>query len=140
VHDAALVGRLERLGDLQRDLQRLVPRERAAREPLREVLPLDELHRQEAHTVRFVKTVDRRDARVVQRRQQLRLALEAGQPLRALREHRGQDLDRHLAVERGVERFPHHPHATLADLLDDAVVQKLAARFDLHHAPLPPGF
>ncbi len=141
MHDAALVRGLERLGDLQRDSQRLVTRKRAVGEPLREVFTLDELHRQEAHAVRLVQAVDRRDVGVVQRGEQLRFALEAGEPLGTLREHGRQDLDRHLAIERGVEGLPHHPHAALADLVHDAVVQELAARFDRHAAlHLPRGF
>ena len=36
----------------------------------------------------------------------------------------GQDLDRHLAVEGGVGGRPDDPHAALAELFTDAVVEK----------------
>ena len=44
VHDAALVRGLERVGDLCRDAQRLVDRDRPLRDPLDERRPVDELH------------------------------------------------------------------------------------------------
>ena len=47
VDDALLVRLLERLGDLLRDRERLVDRDRAALQPLGEVLAGDELHREE---------------------------------------------------------------------------------------------
>ena len=47
--DALLVRRLERLGDLPRDRQRLVDRNRPVRQPLGEVVAFDQLHRQEMH-------------------------------------------------------------------------------------------
>ena len=46
--DPLLVRRFERLGDLPRDRQRLVDRDRAARDPLREILALDEFHHERA--------------------------------------------------------------------------------------------
>ena len=46
--DPLLVGRFERLGDLLRDLQRLVDRDRPARDALGQRLALDELENQRA--------------------------------------------------------------------------------------------
>ena len=69
---------------------------------------------------------------MIERREQLGLALEARQPVGVLGEKIRQDLDRHLAVERGVERAPHHTHPTLADLLDEAVVAELLAGGEFH--------
>ena len=47
MHDAFLVRPLQRVGDLQRDRERLFDRHRAAEQPLGECLPFDELHDQE---------------------------------------------------------------------------------------------
>jgi hypothetical protein len=47
VDDALLVRFFERFGDLLRDCERFVHRDRAALQPLREVLAGDEFHRQE---------------------------------------------------------------------------------------------
>ena len=46
--DPLLVRRFERLGDLLRDRQRLVERDRAARDALRQVVALDQFHHERA--------------------------------------------------------------------------------------------
>ena len=56
--DPLLVRRFEGFGDLARDGQRLVKRNGSARDPLREILTLDELHDEGAHAARFLETVD----------------------------------------------------------------------------------
>ena len=48
VDDALLVRRFERLGDLLRDRQRLVERNRATRDALRQIVALDEFHHERA--------------------------------------------------------------------------------------------
>ena len=47
--DALLVRGFERLGDLARERQRLLDRQRAAPQPLGQRLSLDQLHDQELH-------------------------------------------------------------------------------------------
>ena len=47
--DALLVRGFERLGDLRRDRQRLIERDRATRDALREILALDEFHHEGGH-------------------------------------------------------------------------------------------
>ncbi len=88
MHDAFLVRRLERLGDLARDGERLVGRERAMREPLRERRPFDQLHHQRACAGRLFEPEDRGDVRMMELREKLRLALETGQTLLVLGECR----------------------------------------------------
>ena len=95
VDDAALVRRLEAARDLQRDLDRVIDRHGAAREPLREVLALDELHHQRA----LFHAVDVRDVLVIERGEGLRLAAEAGQPIGIGGEELRQDLDRDVTLE-----------------------------------------
>ena len=85
VHDPLLVRGLEGAGDLARDLERFVDGKRSASDPLGERLALDELENQRLAAVLLLEPVDRRDVRVVERSQGLRLALEAGQPLRVAR-------------------------------------------------------
>jgi putative endopeptidase len=139
VDDAALVGVLERLRDLQRDRQRFGDRDRSVREPLREILALDQLHREEAHAVGGVETVDRSDVRMVQRREQTGLALEAGEALGVRGEQVGQDLDRDVAAQRGVGGAPHHAHPAFAERSDDAVVGECGAGSEGHVAAQPKG-
>ena len=97
--DALLVGALEGLGYLLRDDDCLVERQRPALQSLAEVLAFHQLQHQEQLSARLLEAMDRRDVRVVERREQLRLAAEAGQPLGILRHLGGQHLEGHLAPE-----------------------------------------
>ena len=47
----------------------------AARDPLRQVLALDELHHERAHTAALFEAVDVRDVGVIERRERLRFAV-----------------------------------------------------------------
>ena len=73
--DALVVGRLERLRDRERDAQRLLERNLAARDPRRELLARGQLHHQRALPGVLLQPVDRRDVGVVERGQHLGLAL-----------------------------------------------------------------
>ena len=123
MHDTAVVGRLERCGDLLGDLHGLVRWDGPAHQSFLEILAGDQLHRQEALSLGLVKTIDGGDVGMLERGQQLGLTLETRQPLGVLHEHLGQHLDRDFAVECAVDRFPHHAHPTFTDLLDQAVVE-----------------
>ena len=81
-------------------VERLVDRQRPAREALREILARTSSMREEARAVDVVQAVDRGDVRVVERREQLGLALEARQALGIAGEAVGEDLDRDVALER----------------------------------------
>jgi len=59
----------ERLGDLLRDRQRCVERDRAAGKPLRQILAFDEFHdekRRRRSRLPFLQPVDRGDVRMIQ--------------------------------------------------------------------------
>src|SRR5215471_5603598 len=58
----------ERIGDLFRDRQRLVDRDRAARDPLRQVLAFDEFRDEGRDVRRLLETVDRPDVRMIEGR------------------------------------------------------------------------
>ena len=81
VNDALLVRGFERLGDLLRDGQRFVERNRAARDALREIVALDELHHERGDAAAFFEAVDRGDVRMIQRGEHFRFALEAREPI-----------------------------------------------------------
>ena len=68
--------------------ERLARRQRPAREALRERLALDELEHEVRRARRLLEPVDRGDVRVVERRERLRLALEARQALGVARRTR----------------------------------------------------
>ena len=67
------------VGDLLRDRERLVERDRSAGDAIGERRPFDQLQHQRAHTSGLFEAVDGADVRMVQRREDLRLALEARQ-------------------------------------------------------------
>ena len=73
--DALVVRGFERVGDLPRDAERLVERNRSLLDPLGQRRPFDQLHHQRV----LLDAVDRRDVRMIQRREHLRLAREARQ-------------------------------------------------------------
>ncbi len=97
MHDAALVGRLDRGRDLAGERQRLALREGAAREPGGKRLAAHQLEHEVGRPVHLFEPVDRADVGVVERRERLRLASEAGQALRVGGELARQQLDRHVA-------------------------------------------
>ena len=60
--------------------------------------------------------VDGSDVRMIQRGERLRFARESRQALPVMRERLGQDLDRHVAIQRGIAHAIDLAHAPFADL------------------------
>ena len=79
--DALLVRRLQRFGDLLRDRQRLVERDRLRARSAARGLTLDQLHHERADAAALFEAVDVRDVRMVQRGEDLGFALEAREAL-----------------------------------------------------------
>ncbi len=136
--DADLVRRLERLGDLARERQRLVNGDRAFRDALGEVFALDELHDDRASARALLDAVDLRDVRVVEGGEDLGLALEAGQAVAAgpgvAREMGRQDFDGDVAIELGVAGAIDLAHRAGAEGADDFVDAKACAGLERHWA------
>ena len=132
--DPPLVRSLQALRDLEKQREGLLHGHRPARNALGKVFALHQLHHQEVAVALLLKAEDGRYIRVVERRQRLRLTLEAGHPLFVLREALGQHLDRHLALQLGVARAIHLAHAAGAERSDDLVRAEGAAGFELHRA------
>ncbi len=128
--DALLVRGLECVGHLLRDGDRLVKRHRPARQALREVLSLDELHHQRER--RLDDAVDLRDVRVVQRCQCLGFARESRDALGIRCQQLGEDLDRHHPVERGVEGPIHLPHPAGANRRGNLIGPDTGTRGQCH--------
>ncbi len=126
VHDARLVRRLQRLGDLDGQRQRALELHRCAQQfPKRGAV--EQLLHHEVHAALVADVVHRGDVRVVERRRRPRLLLEPGQPLRVGGELLGQHLDGHLAAQARVLRQPHLAHAARAELLEDLVWSQRSA-------------
>jgi hypothetical protein len=90
-------------------------------EPIRESRPFDQFHDQRGRPVDLLETVDLGDVRMVQRRQHLRFALQAREPIGIAGKRFRQDLDRHLSLQPGVARAIHLTHAAAAERLGDFV-------------------
>ena len=121
VNDAALVRGFQRLGNLSRDRQGFIDRDRALCDAIRERHPLDQLHHQRLHAVRLLEAVDGGDVRMIERGEHLGLPLKSPEPLRIGREHRRQHLDRDLTLQPGVRRAIHLAHSADTEWRDDGV-------------------
>jgi hypothetical protein len=125
--DALALGGLEPLGDLEKERERLGDRKSAAGDAIGERLAFDQLHRQKADSVVGLGAVERGDVLMVERRQNARLALEAGEPFGVVRDVVGEDLDRDLAAEPGVARAIDLTHAAGAETAGDLEVPQAGA-------------
>ena len=136
--DANLVRRLERLGNLARERQRLVNGNRTLRDALGEVFALDELHDNRARASGVLDAVDLRDVRMVEGGEDLSLALEAGDAVAAARlgcagvsrQMGRQDLDGDVAIQLGVAGAIDLAHRAGAEGADDLVDAKARARLE----------
>lgn len=89
-------------------------------------------HHERVHPRGLLEPVDGGDVRVIERRQRLGLALEPRQALGVGGEGVRQDLDGHLAAERGVGGTPDLPHSAFADLGGDIVNAEAGAGSEGH--------
>ena len=71
----------ERLANLPGDVQCFVESNRTLRDTVRERWSFHELQHESAGTVCFFEPMDLRDVRMIERREDLRFALEASEPL-----------------------------------------------------------
>ena len=74
--NSAPVGCFDCLSDLSNGCQRFFDRNGTTGQTIRQRWPIDELKNEGAHTLRLFKAVDCGNVRVIERREELRLALE----------------------------------------------------------------
>ena len=89
---------VQRIRDLDGDLQRLIQRQRALLHPLGQRLPVEILHDQEVDPVLGADVMERANVRVVQAGDGLRLALEPPLQIRVRSDVLGEHLDGDGAV------------------------------------------
>ena len=121
--DALLVRRFERLGNLLRDRERLIERDRTSSDALREIVSLDQFHHEGGHAPALFEAVDGGDVWVVQRGEGLGFTLEAREPISIVGERLGQHLDRDVAIQfriAGAKYLPHSPFPDAGDHFVDA--------------------
>ena len=82
----------------------------ALNQAIRQCRTFNELEYQRVRAPAVFKPVDRRNVLVIQRGQDLRLALEAGEPVRVEGERFGKNFERDVAVELRVARAVHLAH------------------------------
>jgi len=111
----------ERFGDLPGDAQRLIERQRSGADAIRQCEPLDQFHHQRANAAGVFEAVDRRDVGMIERRQYLRLALEAHDVLRVGGQGGRQHFQCDLPAQLGVGRPIHLAHTARAEGRSDFV-------------------
>jgi hypothetical protein len=131
MHDAFLVRRLQGVGNLARDGESLVARERSACDALGQCVALNEFHDERGGPVR-VHTVDLRDVRVIERGHSARLAFEAHQPLGIKGEPIRHDLEGNVSVQRRVTGAVHLAHTADSDDGDDLMSANASAGCERH--------
>src|SRR5262249_7370698 len=99
MHDPLLVRDFERVTNLPRDGQCLVERNRSARDAIRECRTVDQLQHERVDTVGFLKPMNRSDVRMIQRGEELCLALEPHQTIWIERKGCRQDFQRNVSTE-----------------------------------------
>jgi hypothetical protein len=123
VDDALGVCRIEGVGNLDRQVQKLRRLHGLPTNAVLERLALQKLHGDEGLALVLVDVVDRADVGVVEGGAGLGLALEPLQGDGVAEELLGQELQRDGPVEAGVLGLVDDTHAAAANLLEDAVVR-----------------
>ena len=94
--------------------------------------PLHQLHHQRTDAIGLFQAVDDGNVRVIQRRQRLGFALEAGQPIGIVRKGVGEDFDRDLATKVSVGGALDLAHAAHSDLGGDFIRAEAGAGSQSH--------
>ena len=122
VDDAGGMRGVQRVGNLDPDVEQRIQAERAGGKPILQRRALQVLHDDERTPVLLADVMDGADVRVVQRRRRPRFTRESAQCVRIRRELVGDELERHRAAESRVFGLIHDAHAAAADLFDDVIV------------------
>jgi hypothetical protein len=147
--DALLMGGFEGRGDLRGDAERfrqgkrrglvvIISRRRrlhgrATANPLGERGTGHKLHHQRPHLAGVFEAVNLRDVRMIERREELRFAAEAGEILGIAGDGRQQDLDRDMPAEDRVAALVDLAHAAGADARLDVIGADATTREALGH-------
>ena len=130
--DPPRVSRLQGRGDLAADLEGFPDPGALAFQELAKGLSRDELHDEEPDPVLLLELVERGDVRVVQRREEPGLALEARQPARVARDGVRQDLDGDPPPEASVARMEDFAHPAGSERSQDLVRPETGSRSERH--------
>ena len=132
MHDALFVRGFERIGDLARDGERFITRDRPPQQPIGERGAFDQFEHEDRHPARVFQPVDGADVRMIQRGEQLRFATEPRDTIGVLRKRVREDLERDVASQCGIAGPIHFAHSPGADRCQDFVRAEAHARCDAH--------
>ena len=122
VDDAARVGGIQRVGDVNAQFQEVVDGQGPLADAMLQRPAVEQLHHEEPLAVVLADVEERADVGVIQRRGDACLALEAFDRLRIARQLRREEFDGNLPAEPRVLGAIDHSHAAAAEFFDDAVV------------------
>jgi hypothetical protein len=132
MHDAGIMRRFERLGELSRDRKRLIERQRPVPNAIGELVAIDELHHQGDCAARLLETVNLSDVRMIERRQRAGFAFETGEALGIVGERLGEDFDRDVTPEASVARAIDLTHSPGTERANDFVHAEARADWETH--------
>ena len=136
VDDALAVGRMQGIGDLDRNLEEGLGIQRAPRYPVLQRGAIQVLHHDEWLALVLSDLINRADVGMIRRRGGTRFAPEPLQALSVLNHVRREELERYETAKFYILCFVHDTHPAAAQLLDDAIVRDGLAN---HRAPLADG-
>jgi hypothetical protein len=122
VDDSLRMCRVQRIGDLDAQIEHRFDLRRLATNYVPECLPLQQFHRNESSSICLVDLVDRADVWVVQGGRSLGLPLKTAEGLSVVGKLVGKELQGDVATELEVFRLVHHTHAPAPDPAEDAVM------------------
>src|SRR5438552_2739052 len=121
--DALRMCCIERVGNLDAEIEHRFDFQRLAIDLMPERLPLQQFHRNESSTIDLIDLMDCAYARVIECGRGLGFAFKAGECLRVAGNFLGQELKGNEAMQSRVLSLIDHAHASAAELFDDAVVR-----------------
>ena len=133
VHHALLVRGDQGVGQRDRQVEHLRQRQSAGRDERGEIATVDQLHRQKARARHVLDGVQGDDVRMIERRDRLGFALEAGQAIRRRGHVLGQHLEGDVAAETRVARAVHLAHPARTERGDDLVDTETGAGRKTHY-------
>ena len=123
MHDAPAVGFVERIGELQRDIEAIGHRQRTARDSRGQQFALDVLHGDEQTTVEFAEVVGHGDVRRTQEGCGLGLANQPVSRLRVRADLRRQKFQRDAAPQTLVFGKIDVAHSPAAQTFEHVIVE-----------------
>src|ERR1041385_8867015 len=99
MRDSLFMRRFQRFAYAATDVQRVLEPDRSMRDPLRERLAIYKLQHQETRALRFLQTMNRGNAGIIERGKHFSFALKSGDSVRTAAEFLRKELDRHVALQ-----------------------------------------